>query len=372
MTQSDSIQPALQPYDSEAMTMTIGSRDALFGGGKLAVQTHRRRSIFSVLLLLLLNCVAPNVAVAQEPDDVVRIETALVQLNVGVVDARGQAIRSLSQNDFTVYENGVKQPILNFEPVESPFSLVILLDMSGSTIGFRQQLKQAVGRFLDALSPGDRVAVVQFNRNVKLLSDFSTDRARAEYAIRIAEGAGETYLYDAVRYSLKALDKEGKRRKAIVLLSDGLDTQMRNADRATASQAASAEAAVASIDARSSSELNQVLSAADKLGVTIYPLALPSGDPKRLALPSPVQTAIYAAARARLQALADRSGGRLNDIERLDQMARLYAEVAADLRSLYTVGYRGAPGRDGKWREIRIEVAQPQLIARTRPGYFAR
>ena len=330
------------------------------------------KSIFSLALFVLFSIVLGNFARAQEPDEVVRVETALVQLNVGVVDSRGRAIHSLSQNDFTIYENGVKQPILNFEPTESPFSLVILLDMSGSTIGFRQQLKQAVGRFLDALSPADRVAVIQFNRNVKTLSDFSTDRAKAEYAIRIAEGAGETYLYDAVRYALKALDKEGKRRKAIVLLSDGLDTQMRNADRIAASKASSDEAAVASIDARASSELNSVLSAADKLGVTIYPLALPSGDPKRLALPSPVQTAIYAAARTRLQSLADRSGGRLNDIQRLDQMARLYAEVAADLRSLYTVGYRGAPGRDGKWREIRIEVAQPQLIARTRPGYFAR
>jgi len=330
------------------------------------------KSIFSLVLLMLFSFVACNVADAQEPDEVVRVETALVQLNVGVVDARGQAIRSLSQNDFTIYENGVKQPILNFEPVESPFSLVILLDMSGSTISFRQQLKQAVGRFLDALSPADRVAVIQFNRNVKTLSDFSTDRKKADYAISIAEGAGETYLYDAVRYALKALDKEGKRRKAIVLLTDGIDTQMRNADRNAASRAESAEAAVALIDARASSELNAVLSDADKLGVTIYPLALPSGDPKRLALPSPVQTAIYTAARTRLQSLADRSGGRLNDIRRLDQMARLYAEVAADLRSLYTVGYRGAPGRDGKWREIRIEVVQPQLIARTRPGYFAR
>lgn len=329
-------------------------------------------SLFSVLVLLVF---ASGVAIsiqAQDPEDVVRVDTALVQLNVGVVDARGQVIRSLSQNDFTVFENGVKQPILNFEPTEAPFSLVLLLDMSGSTLSFRPQLKQAVGRFLDALSPEDRVAVVQFNKKVKMLSEFSTDRAKSEYAIRISEGAGETNLYDALRFAMKELDKEGKRRKAIVLLTDGLDTGMRNADRAAASKAETEEAAVASIDAKASGELNSVLAAADKQGVTIFPLALPSGDPKRLALPSPVITAIYTAARVRLQNLADRTGGRLNDIQRLDQMARLYALVAADLRSLYSVAYRGAPGRDGKWREIRIEVAHPELIARTRPGYFAR
>jgi VWFA-related protein len=128
------------------------------------------------------------------------------------------------------------------------------------------------------------------------------------------------------------------------------------------------------IDAKASNALNAVLTAADKQGVTIYPLALPSSDPKRLPLPDPIITGIYSAARKRLQSLADRTGGRLNEIERLDQLARLYAEVAADLRSLYTVAYQPAGGRarDGKWREIRVEVTQPQLIARTKPGYYAR
>jgi VWFA-related protein len=127
------------------------------------------------------------------------------------------------------------------------------------------------------------------------------------------------------------------------------------------------------IDAKASGVLNAVLSAADRQGVTIYPLALPSGDPKRLPLPDPIINGIYSAARTRLQSLADRSGGRLNEIQRLDQMARLYAEVAADLRSLYTVAYQpnGRP-RDGKWHEIRVEVSHPALLARTRPGYFAR
>lgn len=336
------------------------------------LQISQPRSVFPILVFLLLTCGAGANLRAQEPEDVVTVNTALVQLNVGVVDAKGQAIRSLSKNDFTVYEDGVKQTILNFEPTEAPFSLVLLLDMSGSTINFRPQLKQAVGRFLDALSPEDRVAVIQFNRKVKTLSGFTNDMKKTAYAIQIAEGAGETYFYEALRYSLKELEKEGKRRKAVVVLTDGLDTGMRNSDRASASKAATDEAAVASIDANASSELSSVLAAAHRQGVTIYPLALPSGDPKRLPLQSPVITAIYTAARTRLQSIADRTGGRLNDIRRLDQMAYLYALVAADLRSLYSVAYRGAPGRDGKWHEIRIEVTQPELIARTRPGYFAR
>jgi VWFA-related protein len=245
--------------------------------------------------------------------------------------------------------------------------------MSGSTVNFRQQLKQAAFRFLDALAPDDRVAVVQFNAKVKPIAGFSTDRRKTAYAIDIAEGAGETHLYEAFRYALHELEKEGKRRKAIVVLTDGLDTFMRNSDRTAAARAQTDEEAVQAINPEKNSDFNAVLSQADHLGVTIYPLALPSGDPKRLPLPDPVINGIYGAARIRLQTLADRTGGRLNEIHRLDEMARVYAEVAADLRTLYTLGYQPSEAkRDGKWREIRVELTYPELIARTKPGYFAK
>ncbi len=309
-----------------------------------------------------------------QDDEVVRTNVSLVQLNVGVVDAQGRPITSLSQTDFSVYEDGVKQRISQFEPTNAPFSLVLLLDTSGSTISFRPQLKLASLRFLDALAPEDRVAVIQFNAKVKKLADFSTDRKKTAFAIGLAEGAGETYLYDALKFALKELGKEEKRRKAIVVLTDGLDTQMRNLDRRTVAKAQTDEEALAAIKPDASASLNAVLNSADRLGVTIYPLALPSGDPKRLPLPGPDITGIYAAARSRIQSLANRTGGRLTEINRLDQMARLYAEVAADLRTLYTVAYQppGDRPRDGKWHEIRVEVTHPALLARTRPGYYAK
>ena len=110
--------------------------------------------------------VFPVAVRAQEPDEVIRTDISLVQLNVGVVDRQGHAITTLSQNDFVVYEDGVRRPIQHFESTDAPFSLVLLLDMSGSTVNFRQQLKQAAWRFLDALSPEDRVEVIQFNAKV--------------------------------------------------------------------------------------------------------------------------------------------------------------------------------------------------------------
>src|SRR6266496_1644190 len=147
-----------------------------------------------------------TVAKAQDTEDTVRTDISLVQLNVGVVDRQGRAVTSLSKNDFVVYEDGVKQSIQQFEPVDAPFSLVLLLDMSGSTINFRQQLKLASTRFLDVLAPDDRVAVIQFNAKVKSLTGFTVDRNKSAYAINtLAEGAGETYFYAAITYALHEL-----------------------------------------------------------------------------------------------------------------------------------------------------------------------
>jgi len=334
----------------------------------------QRLSLIAVLTLGLGSFLAGSRA--QTPDDVVTTSTALVQLNVGVVDKRGQVITNLSANDFRVFEDGVPRPIVHFEPTDAPFSLVMLLDTSGSTVNFRQQINQAALRFLDALSPVDRVAVVDFNgKGPKLDLPFSTNRGRIAYAISVTlqTGKGSTPLYDALKYSLKELSREGQRRKAIVVLTDGLDTEVRNSDRAMVSRAPESDVPTA-IKPDNSPQLASVLSDADHQGVTIFPLALPSGDPKRLPLPDPSITAMYAAARARLQMLADRTGGRLHEIRRLDELSTLYAQVAADLRTLYSIAYQAPnPGvRDGKWREIRVEVARGELVASTKPGYYAK
>jgi len=311
---------------------------------------------------------------AQQTDEVIKTDTSLVQLNVGVVDKQGKAVTSLSQNDFAIYEDGVRRPILSFEPTEAPFSLVLMLDMSGSTVNFRQQIQGAALRFLDALTPEDRVAVVEFNgKGVKSLLGFSTDRHKVAYAITLATGAGETPLYDALKFSLRELAREGKRRKAIVVLTDGLDTEVRNKDRAIVAKASDAEVSTA-IKPETNSQVVTVLNEADREGVTIFPLSLPSGDPKRLPLPDPAITAMYEAAHTRLQLLANRTGGRIHEIQSLTDMAKLYAQVAADLRTLYTIAYQAPnPGsHDGKWRQIRVDIARADLVASTKPGYYAR
>src|SRR3954452_9887793 len=330
--------------------------------------------VFSIATIALLMLVCFSTATAQD-DEVIRTSTSLVQLNVGVVSRQGaHPVLNLTRNDFTVYEDSVKQTIQVFDPTEAPFSLVMLLDMSGSTVNFRQQVITSAIRFLDALKPEDRVAVVEFNgKGVKSLLGFTQDRSRTAYAIGNATGSGATPFYVALQFSLKELAKEGSRRKAIVVLTDGIDTDVRREDTEIVSRASEADINTV-IKPENNARLNTVLNEAARQNVTIFPLALPSGDPKRLPLQDASITAKYTAARTRMQMLADRTGGALNEINRLDDMARVYVEVAANLRTLYTVGYQ-APGRttpDGKWHEIKIEVSHPELIARTRPGYFAK
>lgn len=322
----------------------------------------------AIVLLLLFAAVSGF----GQDDDPIRIDSAVVQLNVGVVDARGRPITNLNRSDFILYEDGLKQEITRFVAAPAPFSLVMILDMSGSTLGFRQVIRQSAGRFVDALAPDDRLAVVEFSDKINLLNDFTSNRRTIAHSIQVANGRGKTQLYKALDYALEKLSKEQNRRKAIIVLTDGVDSTVRENDRELIADVDDS-AVPTTIRPETSAILNSVLSKSDAQGVTIYPLALPTGDPAKLADPTPRQIAMFKAARTRLKIVAERTGGTLNTINRLEEMGKLYALVAADLRTLYTIEYQPTnENRDGKWREIRIETSDPDLISRTRQGYFAR
>jgi Ca-activated chloride channel family protein len=307
-----------------------------------------------------------------QSDDPLNVDSAIVRVNIGVVDQRGRPITSLSRPNFSVFEDGVKQDISHFELSSAPFSVVMMLDMSGSTKSFRQNIALSAARFMDALAPEDRVSVIEFYDKINVLNDFTSDRERIAHSIRVANGTGNTNLYKAYEVALEKLAKEAGRRKAIVVLTDGSDTQAKNRDRELLSKLTEAEMPGA-IKPETNADLARILDRADRLGVTIYPLALPTGDPAKLADPTPLQVAMWTAARSRLKLVADRTGGTLNAITRLDEMGRLYAIVAAELRTLYTIEYQPQIlTKDGKWRAIRVEVTDPDLIARSRQGYFAK
>src|SRR4051812_7741253 len=115
------------------------------------------RSFFLAIVIVF----SAFMAVAQD-DTPIKVESSIVRLNIGVVDQKGRPITNLDRSSFSVYEDGQRQEIARFEPSTAPFSVVILLDMSGSTLSFRPVIKQSAFRFVDALAPEDRVAVVEF------------------------------------------------------------------------------------------------------------------------------------------------------------------------------------------------------------------
>ena len=323
--------------------------------------------------LLILFLLSGFLTVSAQDEDPIIVDSAIVRLNVGVVDNKGRPITSLNKESFTLYEDGVKQEISKFEPVATPFSVVMILDMSGSTLSFREVIRQSAFRFIDALAADDRIAVVEFYDKVNLLNDFTTNRKSVANSLTVANGRGKTQLYKAIDFSLDKLSKEGKRRKAIIVLTDGVDSAVRDKDRNFLEKVKESEILTA-IKPETSELLNRVLSKADVQGTTIYPLALPTGNPAKLADPTPVQVALFSASQTRLEILANRTGGTLNAINRLEDMGRIYASVAAELRTLYTIEYQSTnEKRDGKWRAIKIEVASnAELISKTRPGYFAK
>lgn len=324
----------------------------------------------SLLVLAIISFTA--LAAAAQDDDPIRVDSSIVRLNVGVADQKGRPIINLGKANFELFEDGVKQEISRFEPSEAPFSVVIILDMSGSTLGFRQVIKQSAARFIDAISPNDRVAVVEFYDKISLRNDFTTDRGVIAHSIDASNGRGKSPLYKAIDFALDKLAKERSRRKAIVVLTDGVDSTARDTDRELLEKLKDDQIATA-LKPEKSEPLNRILNRSDAQGVTIYPLALPTGDPFKLADPTPRQVAMFKAARERLQIVAMRTGGTLSSINRLEEMGRIYAQVAADMRTLYTIEYQPTNDkRDGKWRAIRIDVKNPDLISRTRQGYFAR
>lgn len=334
-----------------------------------------------VILSLTLSFITALSAMAQD-DDPIRVDSSIVRLNVGVVDQKGRPITNLDKSSFDLFEDGVKQEITRFEPSSAPFSVVIILDMSGSTISFRQTIRMSASRFIDALSPNDRVAVVEFyaptkkgsdrKPKVNLLNDFTTSRSAILNSITVANGEGKSPVYEAINFALDKLSREKSRRKAVIILTDGVDTAAKDSDL-TLLEPVKDDQIATTIKPEENDTLIRLLNRADLQGVTIYPLALPTGDPAKLPDPTPRLFAMYKAARDRMQLIASRTGGTLNVINRLEEMGRLYAQVAADLRTLYTVEYQPTNAkRDGKWRSIKLNVSDANLISRTRPGYFAK
>lgn len=290
--------------------------------------------------LLVILCLNALVVVAQDDDDVVRVNTELVVLNVTVTDKSGQYVKALKVSDFKIYEDGVEiQPnmIASFSLQESPYAAVVLLDSSGSMEARFSLARSAAIRFLDGLRQEDVAAVYRFDSKVERVQEFSggRDLAPMAYAIR---AKGMTTLNDAIVEASKTLAERPEPRKAIVILSDGMDTFSK----------ASSEKAVESALAVGAS-----IFAVDMSGMEI------------------ANSARHQSA-ASLRSFAEKTGGRFISTPGGPALREAFTGIAEELGHQYTISFRPAnTKRDGKWRKLEVKVPREDLTVRTRKGYRA-
>ena len=272
---------------------------------------------------------------AQEQDDIVRVTTDLVVLNVTVLDRNEKFVSGLKRSDFQVFEDGVEQKVSTFSAEETPFAAAILLDTSGSMESRLTLGRSAAIRFLDGLRDEDVAAVYSFSHKVEQWSDFSPGRdlpARV-YGLKTKT---LTALNDAIVRAADDLAKRDEKRRAIVVLSDGGE----NFSHASADKA---------------------LDRASLAGATIYGANMSETGPRR-----------DVAGVAILKNLAEKSGGRYIDAPGGPELRDSFAAIAEELGHQYTIAYRPTNrARDGKWRTVQVKLAKPDTTLRTRKGYRA-
>jgi VWFA-related protein len=173
---------------------------------------------------------ASNDPVDVDESEVISVNTTLVTIPVSVTDRVGKYVPDLRKEDFRIYENGVEQQVAYFATVEKPFTVALLIDTSGSTRYRMEEMQDAAISFVDQLRPDDRVIVVSFDDEVRVLCEATNDRNALRSAIRRSQRGEGTRLYDAVDFIIHERLDHIEGRKAIVLFTDGVDTTSRRAD----------------------------------------------------------------------------------------------------------------------------------------------
>jgi Ca-activated chloride channel family protein len=269
----------------------------------------------------------------------------VIRLSVSVTDGRNRLVSGLSDKDFAVFEDGVRQELAFFTDEAPPLSVALLLDCSASMAEKLPVAKEAGVRFVRSLAPKDLGQVVQFNDRITVLQDFTHDHGALEAAIGSASASGPTVLHNALYITLKELLSHGTpaapRRRAVVLLSDGEDTASLVTD-------------------------DQVLELARQAEIGVYAIGLRPDrvqDRQRLA---------FSQATHFLTALARETGGQIYLPASLSELDAVYGRVADELRTQYTLGYLPQNGRrDGRWRRIVVRtVAREDVQVRHKVGYY--
>jgi Ca-activated chloride channel family protein len=269
----------------------------------------------------------------------------VVSLNVTVTDQANRYITDLTDKDFEIYEDGVKQDLTLFNRSNLPVALCLLMDTSSSMEDRMTTAQDAAIGFVRKLRPTDLGEVLGFDSRVVVMQKFTNNTADLEQAIRKTVAGGSTSLYNALYLSLSDLkklppkDEQDIRREAIILLSDGEDTS-----------------SLVSFD--------DVMDRAHRSETAIYPIGLMADEG--------AQSKGFREATYALKQLASDTGGRAFFPTDVKALAAIYGQIYDELSSQYTIGYTSKNARrDGAWRRLVVRVGRPNSTARAKQGYFA-
>ena len=304
-----------------------------------------------------------------DDDEVVTINASEVLLPVTVRDASGKLVSDLARKDFKVFEDGREQPLSDLSLRRVPVDVALLVDASSSVAESFEDFRRAAEEFAARLETDDRFCLVKFDDRVELLLDWTSSRLQLRRALgRLSTGVF-TRFNDALALSAREQFKKDERRRALVVLSDGIDSN-RGATTADAAMRALLESQVAvyvisntEIErTRKGAELDSLLAGGDS-AVRFNQLRI--GDLRE-------SLRVLDASEHNLSELTRSTGGRLYRPESFSALGGVYNEIADELRHQYALYYTPTNGaRDGRFRRVKVEVTGRDCDVSTRVGYYA-
>jgi Ca-activated chloride channel family protein len=338
----------------------------------------------------LLLAFAPVQEKPQEQGFSFRSNVDLINVAVTVTDSNGRFVGGLTREDFEVYEDGVLQQTSHFDAERVPVSLGLTVDTSGSMVGEKWAAAQAaLDRFLnDLLGPQDEVFLYRFDNQPELVQAWTSDRRAAGRKLAGLQPRGGTAMYDAVATAIPLAQKGTRRKKALVVISDGNDTssQMRVTELTRLIQESEVLVYAIGIDASGGSSSSFAASnsnqPAQKVAakpvpapfpgrkVATPPPAPPSPAPSRNTPPRGASSSDRVNVDA-LRAMTDDSGGRTEMIYSARDLDPATAGIASELSQQYFLGYSSPAPKDGKWHTIEVRVKKGSYVVRARRGFIA-
>jgi Ca-activated chloride channel homolog len=330
-----------------------------------------------------------------EEGDVIRVDTTLVTIPVSVMDRDGKYIPNLRQQDFRIYEDGVEHQVAYFASVEKPFTVALLIDTSGSTRNRLEEIQQAATAFINQLRTDDRVMVVTFDDDVKVLTEATSNRMALHRAIRNVEPGDGTRVYDAVDFVINQRFNRIEGRKAIVLFTDGVDTTSRNSSYSN--NVRDAEELDALIYPVQYDTYNDSFGSSWPSGrnpgiILRWPFPFPSPFPRGgggggrgsggrvrsgrggggMGGPIGSSPEDYERADDYLNELARKTGARVYRGDDSRNLEQSFALIAEELRRQYSLGYYPKrPAQAGQRRQISVKMNRPNLVVRARDSYIS-